>query len=378
MLLCGLVCAVLALVVSMILPDRHTAEAVAVVPSGGKNGLTPGEASNLATTYANLIPEDRAILQSTAARLGLDPVTVRSNLLVTHDFDTSILRVFFSDHDPAVALRGSRAIAQSIGGPNPVSPRITPNSISVVAMPRTTRSEGLQPLTAALLGFVLGLVGGSLLMIAWERADARIRDLKSLSTEVGCPASSLRRASDDSIIALLDRWADIGGTIPLRVALLAATTAAESGCDRAARRLVQVAPHAQRRVARIGDPEAQMDPHVLLDVGGEIGGPAAGERLARTANLIVLVVADETSLDDLRDALDVLDQFGARPDWALYVDRSDEAIPRMIAVPDYASEPRSSTPSPELPDQSPQLPERWIPVGTPTREQAPARRAGAE
>ena len=184
---CAFTCAVIALVIAIALPDKYTAEAVVVVPSGGDGGLTPGEASNLATTYANLIPEDRAILQRAATRLGLDAVTVGDNLQVTHDFDTSILRMSYSDTNPTLAMRGSRTVAQSIEGPNPVSPRIAANSISVVALPSTASSDSLEPIQAAIFGFILGLVGGSLIMIAWERADARIRDERTLGLEVGAP-----------------------------------------------------------------------------------------------------------------------------------------------------------------------------------------------
>jgi hypothetical protein len=335
-----------------------------VVPSGGNTGLSPGEASNLATTYANLIPEDRAILQNAATKLGLGPAIVRHNLSVTHDFDTSILRLSYSDPDPTLAQRGSSVIAESIEGPKPVSPRIEPRTISVVALPNSTTTKSLDPPKAAVLGFILGLIGGGLLMLAWERSDARIRDAKALGAEIECPTSSIGQASDQSIVALLDRWADLGATTPLRVALLAATTSAEDDCVRAAQRLVQVGPRAQRNVARIGEPAAQMDPQVLLDIGGAIGGLAAGERLVRIADLIVLVVVDGTAIDDLRRALEVLEQFGSRPDWALFVDRTSGET-RHPSPPSIA-------PTPQL------RPDRWTPVGTVTPADVPVRRAGAE
>ena len=364
-LLCAFACAGLAFAIATALPDTHTAEAVVVVPSGGNSGLSPGEASNLATTYATLIPEDRAILQNAAAKLGLGPVVVRRNLSVTHDFDTSILRLVYSDPDSTLAQRGSRVIAESIEGPKPISPRIAPRSISVVALPNSTTSKSLGPPQAAVLGFILGLIGGSLLMLAWERSDARIRDANALGAEIGCPTSSLGQASDESIVALLDRWADLGAATPLRVALLAATSSAEDDCVRAAQRLAQVGPRAQRKVARIGEPAAQTDPQILLDIGGAIGGLAAGERLVRLADLIVLVVVDGTASDDLRRALDVLEQFGSRPDWALFVDRT-------------SGETGHPSPPSVAPTPTPQLrPDRWTPVGTVTPADVPTRRAGA-
>jgi hypothetical protein len=361
---------VFALAVATVLPDDHTAEAVAVVPSGGKTGLSPGEASNLATTYATLIPEDKAILESAAKKLRLHPARVRDSLQVTHDFDTSILRVLFSDPDPLIALQGSRAVAESIEGPRPVSKRIEPGSISVVALPSTTSTHSLDPAQAALLGLILGLLGGTVFMLAWDRADVRIRDSKLLSAEAGCPASSFRDASDESIVALLDRWTDIAGTTPLRVALLAATPSAEDECVRAAQRFVKVGPRAQRRVTRIGDPDAHVDPHILLDIGGAVGGLAAGERLARTADLIVVLVVDGTSTDDLRHALDVLEQFGSRPDWALFIDRSVREIGSVGPAEAPALAPVATTTRLRQ--------DRWTPVGNVSRVDNPARRAGAE
>jgi capsular polysaccharide biosynthesis protein len=329
-LVCGIACGILAFVIATVLPNKYTAEAVVVVPSGGKDGLTPGEASNLATTYTNLIPEDREVLARAAPKLGLTPAEVRESLLVTHDFDTSLLRLSFSNPDPAVAVRGSRIIAESIAGPKPVSARIAPDTISIVARPQEATTSSMDPLQAIVLGLFLGLVGGSLLMLAWDRSDARVRDTKDLGLEAGCAASSLRQASDGSLVALLQRWIDIGGTTPLRVAMLAATDLAEPGCERAADRLLQVA-RGHRQVVRMGEQPGQSELDIVLDVGGAVGGQKAGERLARNANLVVVVVAEETPVDDLRHALEILERFDARPDWALLVDRPDPTMQRALA-----------------------------------------------
>lgn len=362
---CAVACAGLAFAIATLLPDKNIAEAVVVVPSGGNSGLTPGEASNLATTYANLIPEDRAILERTARGLGVDPVSVRSNLVVTHDFDTSILRLSFSNEDADLALRGSRLLAQSIAGPNPVSPRIAPNSLSVVAVPTDTFTQSIGSIPAAILGFVLGLVGGGLVMLAWERADARIRDPATLGAEVGCAATSFRGSADESIVALLERWTDIAPAMPVRIALLPATPAAEHPCARAAERLIQLAPRAQRQLVRVGEDREHRDLDVVLDVGGAVGGPSAGERLARISDLIVLVVAMGTPVEDVQRALDVLHQFDARPDWALLVDRSTDARGKT-----------TQTMGPPSPASTERRRERR-PTGTATPAESPAQRRAA-
>ena len=113
-------------------PFTHAAQSVLFVPPtptvGGPGNA--GEAANLATTYADLIPEDRVILQHVADRVGRDLDTVRARLAVTHDFDTSILRISFSDPDAEVALAGARVLADSVTGRRPVSTRIAPRSLS--------------------------------------------------------------------------------------------------------------------------------------------------------------------------------------------------------------------------------------------------------
>ena len=181
-------------------PFTHAAQSVLFVPPtptvGGPGNA--GEAANLATTYADLIPEDRVILQHVADRVGRDLDTVRARLAVTHDFDTSILRISFSDPDAEVALAGARVLADSVTGRRPVSTRIAPRSLSIVHVPTAAVSQSMPRKRVAVLGMMFGLTLGLVLVLARERTHRRIDDLETLSAEVGCAASSLAAASEAS------------------------------------------------------------------------------------------------------------------------------------------------------------------------------------
>lgn len=301
-------------------PFTHVAESILLVPASPPQtgpGLA-GEASNLATTYADLIPEDRTILENLATKLGLSVADVRSAVTVTHDFNTSLVRAGFSDPDPQVALSGAKVLAESVTGPNPVSPRVTPGSLAIVHLPTTATVGALSTPKVVILGLVLGLVLGFVLLLAWERADSRIDDVATLGAEAGCGASELESASDLSLAALLDRWAGMVGKTPACIALLPVTASVEAVTAEAAQRLGQVGTP-MRLVAGAGAASAQKGARITLDVGGVPGSAAAGETLALTSDLIVLVAAKGTRVADLRSALVVLQQFGAHPSWALLV-----------------------------------------------------------
>ena len=114
---------------------------------------------------------------------------------------------------------------------------------------------------------------------------------------------------------------------------------------------------------------------MLLDVGGAVGGLAAGERLVRTADLIVLVVVADTTVEDLRNALAVLEQFGSRVDWALFVARSAAPERRGLTAPPRVSTPPTIAPAPTPAPELPARTNRWTPT-TVSRVERPARRAG--
>jgi hypothetical protein len=329
-------------------PFTYVAESIMVVPASPRQtgpGLA-GEASNLATTYADLIPEDRTLLEHLATKLGLSVADVRSSITVTHDFNTSLLRAGFSDLDPQVALSGAKILAESVTGPSPVSPRVSPGSLAIVHLPTTATVGAMSKPKVVVLGIILGLALGLVLLLAWERADSRIDDVATFGAEAGCGASELEGASDLSLAALLDRWAGMVDKTPTRIALLPVTTSAEAATAEAAQRLGQVGTP-MRLVAGAGATPAQQGARITLDVGGVPGSAAAGETLALTSDVIVLVATKGSRVADLRSALAVLEQFGARPSWALLA--TPPAKPSSAGAPaDVRPQKRAPTPKPTI------------------------------
>jgi len=296
----------------------HLAESVVLVPARAPRSPAgnAGEASNLATTYADLIPEDRVILAKVAVDLRLDPEEVRAQTTVTHDFDTSIIRLAFADANAEVALAGARILAEAVTGPAPISPRISPRSLAIVHLPTETTSQAMPFAKVAILGIILGLGLGLVLMLTWERADARVDDVRILSEESGCAASSLKHVSNESIGALLDRWASLVDHSPARIALLPASASSEQATAGAVERIIQGGFLTRRSVSRSTGTAAR-ESQIVLESGGTPGGESAGEALALSADLIVLVAAEGTRVADLHETIAVLEQFGSTPAWAL-------------------------------------------------------------
>jgi capsular polysaccharide biosynthesis protein len=321
-------------------PLSHVAEAVLLIPptAGGGGPGNAGEAANLATSYADLIPADRLIAQRLAQEIGGDPDVVESNITVTNDFNTTIVRLSFSDGDPQVALKGARFLAESVSGSAPVSPQIAPRSLTIVRLPSEVTSQAMGTPAVAVLGAILGAVLGVILLLAWERSDPRIDDLETLEAEIACPTTSLEHASPESTAALLDRWIALAGTEPAHVALLPVSANAEPAAVRACDELARVA-QSSRRVSAVESPSPTPEAApIVLGLGGIPGSDRAGEGLAIRSDVSVLVVTKGTRIADLRRTLGVLEQYGVAPVWAVMA----QAVPAR-QVPDTPSRTRAST-----------------------------------
>jgi hypothetical protein len=242
---------------------------------------------------------------------------VRANATVTHDFDTAIMRLSLSDPDPKVAILGARTLATSIVGPKPVSPRITPKSLAIVHLPVDVSSQAMSPVQVAILGAILGIALAIVLIVAWERSGGRIDDVQTLSEEAGCASSSLAHASSQSMVALMRRWIDMGGAPPVRVVLFPVAPSSEAAAEAAAERLRRDRYLDELRSANLPDKRPKSGDLITIEVGDTPGGESAAEALALTADVIVLVVVKGTRLSDLRETMNVLEQFGAVPAWAL-------------------------------------------------------------
>jgi capsular polysaccharide biosynthesis protein len=325
----------------------YTAEALVVVPSGaGPHG--PGnaqEADKLAVTYAAVIPEDDRVLGRIARTLGVATSVVKRELKVVTEEGTSLIRLRFTDDHRDIAVAGARAAAEAVTSRIQVTPSIAPRSVALVRFPATP-DKSSRPATTIPIGVVLGLALGLILLVAWERADARTDDVASLEAETGCPAMPFGGLSTGSMTALLRRWETLAGRSAPRIALVAAATNAERATVAAAHRLYAAAElermpigiEDQRAGAAeqarppsrsngTGDPgaapsgAAERGDRTTLVIGGVPGSDVAGEAVALAADFVVLVASPGTRAVDIRAAVAVLEQFGVSPGWALLAER---------------------------------------------------------
>ena len=323
--------------------DRiYTAEGIIVVPSGAREG-GPGSANDaltLAATYAGVIPADTVVQRRIAAATGLDRRNVAPNIEVIQDTGTALLRLRYKSQQPDRAEKGARALLAAVTGRRPATRAVARNTTRIVRQPQEpTSSSGLDA-GAVPIGLLLGLFLGSVLLVAWERADRRIDDAVALGDELDVPASELKALSTMSVAALVERWERLGEPDGSRVALLPVSKRLRNRAQEAAARLAADAGRHGRVVTVVGGPahragetsggvvgehEASGARPLQLVVGGVPGGKDSGEAVALASDLTILIAAPGSKAGRVRRAAAVLRQFGVEPSWALMVRR-----PRLI------------------------------------------------
>jgi capsular polysaccharide biosynthesis protein len=299
--------------VSSIQVVSHTAQSLAVVPAGSSNESAPGSANDaeqLAATYAALIPEDERILQSVAGELRLPLDEVEDQVTVINTSDTALLELRFEDADTQRAVDGARALARAVD--DGTSPNIPRRTMSVVHMAREPLADvpgGSR--TGLLAGLLVGLFLGAVAMVFLERADARGDDEREFEDALGLPATALGRRSVGPQVAVIDRWDQIAGREPARVAFVPATRAAARPARLAADALAKAARERGRNVAVEADVPMREpalvagDDGVLVESASDAmvialaaspGADPSGESVGLSSDVVVLVVRRGDSL----------------------------------------------------------------------------------
>jgi hypothetical protein len=188
------------------------------------------------------------------------------------------------------------------------------------------------------------LILGCTLVVVWERAHPRVGTPDDLSAAAGAPASALRGRHDDTLKALLDRWRELGGRSPTRVALLPADAVHRSATERAAELLLASGDGTDALAARRTSTRrpARPAPEEQDDLGAGGLRRASSERTLRPAeresdvriligsapaaaamwsDLVVLVAEPGASANAVSATRGALEQFGVRPGWALLIDK---------------------------------------------------------
>jgi capsular polysaccharide biosynthesis protein len=317
-LLATAITALVAYAVASLRAPSYSAKGVAVVAAN--RGLTPDQAIGLAVTDAVLIPQDAAIGRSVARAVNTTTMDVRDRLSASNDPTTAILRIDYRGTSSRNAQAGATVALHSVAGPKPVSPNIAPNSIKIVRLPTPpSASRGVATLVA--IGIILGLALGSLLLVAWERADPRIDDVDDLGAAAASPATAFDSMSDATSAALLERWRELAGQAPRSVALVPATEGLEASLGDIACVLELTDENTTAVLPTESRSALPTHGETFLFVGGVPGGRHAGEGVALACDLTVLVVERGTSRTELRRVLEVLRRFGIHPAWSILVSR---------------------------------------------------------
>jgi hypothetical protein len=345
----------------------YIGEAIAVVPSGAGEGKpgSAGEANKLAFTYAGLIPQDGRVRARVAATLGR---RATGAIVSFNDPQTALVRLRYENKDPAVAVRGARAIAEAVTGPDPITTAIAPDSLLLSRLPERAFRKAGPTNTPIPIGVTLGLFLGVVLVAAWARADPRVDNADALRRTLSVPVTDASALTATSTHALLTRWMTLAGSSPAHVAMVpvggppandlsrvllligrgqgvrVAVGERNDGVggvgtardDRTWNALVSAATAGRLRPA-----ESEVD--LVLVRAGEIGSEAAGEAVALACDLTVLVVRGGTQVAAVTRAVTTLAQFGLDVAWAVLVTPSSTRRAGRIADGAEAERP-SQTP----------------------------------
>ena len=301
------------------------AESVAIVPAGaGEEG--PGDAvqaTQLAQTYVEAIPLDDAVTDEVSRAIDRSVEDAEESITVVGNPETSILRLQYEDSARDRALTAAGALLDAVTGRDPVAQSVARGSLQVVSEPSVLRESSGGSSAAIPIGIFLGLCLGIVLVAAWERSDPRIDGAEELAEAAGTPATALGDVAPQNIDALVERWrrlAPDGGESQV-VGLLAGTQHSEQLVRPAANELAGLSAangHSLRVATSKGSNGAE--PGLVVVTGGLPGGPSAGEAIAADASVVVVAVERGARVSELRSTLAVLEQFGARPAWALLTD----------------------------------------------------------
>jgi capsular polysaccharide biosynthesis protein len=313
--------AICAYLVGSARPATYSAEAVGVVPANVQ--LTPDQANRLAVTYVGLIPNDQTIATAAARALRTTPADVMHRTSAFNDLNTALVRIDYRAASPDGARAGAATVLNAIAGPHPVSRNIAPKAISVVAEPaKVSSSRSVKTLAA--VGVLLGLALGALLIFTWERMDPRIDDVRQLSSELGCPASSFEAISDPTTAALLERWKTLARQPlarqpQLRVALLPVSSSVE-------RELRLVADKLSRGLGDHTDATIRGGAGCVLLESGVVDEGSFDASVPMSSDVTIMVVERGTPLVAVRDTARILHTFGIAPAWAILMGSGTNAV----------------------------------------------------
>jgi hypothetical protein len=162
---------------------------------------TPYQSSRLARTYAQLLPENPAVLRAIGAVSGRSAREVRAHLAMSVRPATAIVFARYSSADARSAIAGLRALARAFAHADDGAGSRLRTTLTPLAEPRISR--GFSRSRAVILGVLAGFLLGLALALALERRSPRVDDLRGLAEIVPLPVSRVSERSLPSALAAL-------------------------------------------------------------------------------------------------------------------------------------------------------------------------------
>ena len=173
-------------------------------------GQTPYQASRLARTYAQLLPEAPGVVRIVANETGLTREQVRDELTMSAKPGTALVFARFSARDGARALTAIEALTRAF---RTVGDRAGSRLNATIApLSDPTLSNGFSRTRALALGGLAGLLLAFVLVLVLERRSPRVDDLRDLARILPAPVSHVRARTLGVELAPLAERAPPGAT----------------------------------------------------------------------------------------------------------------------------------------------------------------------
>ena len=319
-------------------PMWHSTATLIVSPgTGAAMPSSARDASDLALTYAQLLPQDPKVVAAVAGVTHQTPSAVRKAMTVRAEPNTALMKIGYSARSSSVALAGTRAFADAVAGKKPVSPLIGAGTIDPVSLPSTNdvhrASTTLALLTAGFIGCVLGVV----LALSRRRASPRITESSALAAALNCPVQEDVTVSPRVADLLMSRWSELSQSPSPRVALLAVDASASAVSS-------VLKSFAERGIPRLKAPQHGPRQHenprgliVAAPVTSRNGFDEQTAEVLLEADVIVLAVPVGLSVDRLDEVLRQIAELGVAPSWAFLTHATAatrRGAPARLVVPD--------------------------------------------
>lgn len=255
---------------------------IAAPSSTGGDALA---ANRLAANYVGLISEDSQVIDFAAARAGMTSGELRSQLRVTNDFNTSLVRVTVQGSDYAQSRRAVLGIVRAVAGPRPITDKVAPSTLEVTRLPGADAGDSGGVGTAPIVGGLLGLLVAAAMAWAIGRRNPRVRDAATVRELFGVPVLDLEQWTPQVGRSLTSRWASAGATDVVLLSTSGATDAVSEALAQAldglghGRMDVSFRSHAELWEAKLGW-DGRPAFGVLVVAAGDRGRPLI-ERIAR-------------------------------------------------------------------------------------------------